>query len=76
MNITGTSSYIRVKLENDHEIIINGELVVGGFIALKSSIKSWEPPYDHEIISEDDKKSLMKRIENKTKGSHMVISFE
>lgn len=76
MNITGTSSYIRVKLDDNHEIIIKGELVIGGFIALKNSIKNWEPPYHKEIISEEDKKLLIEKIENETKESHMIVSFE
>lgn len=76
MTITGTSSYIRVKLDDKYEIVIEGELIIGGFIALKTSIKNWDPPYDKKMLSQEDKKLLIEKIENETKESHMVISFE
>ncbi len=35
MNITGTSIYIREKLENDYEITIKEELIIGGIYCSK-----------------------------------------
>ena len=45
MKITGTNHYIRILFDDSHEIIITGELVIGGFYADKNSITIWEPPY-------------------------------
>ncbi len=41
MKITGTSSY--VKIEYDGKIVkASGELIVGGFVALRNSMTAWE----------------------------------
>lgn len=76
MNISGTSSYIRVRFDDNHEIVIDGELVRGGFIAEKDSINQWEPPFENEDLNDAKKNELVKKIEDETKGTHMVITFE
>mgnify|MGYP002544409252 CR=1 FL=1 len=75
MNITGTSSYI--KAEIDGKVVkIAGEMLVGGFVAYKDSIKNWEPPFEKERISESVRQDIIKKITQETKDSHMVITFE
>lgn len=76
MKISGTNSYIRIRFDDGHEIIITGELVIGGFYADKNSIKAWEPPYSGEIIDKDKKQQLIRDIENYTKDTEMKILFE
>ena len=66
MKITGTMSYIKVEIEGKI-VKIQGEMIVGGFVAFKNTIKNWEPPYDNEIID---------KVTNETKNSHLVITFE
>ena len=75
MNITGTMSYIKVEIEGK-TVKIQGEKVIGGFIAFKNTIKNWEPPYENEIIDEKLKQEIIQKVSDKTKNSHLVITFE
>ena len=75
MNITGTMSYIKVEIEGE-TVKIEGEKVIGGFIAFKNTIKNWEPPYENEIIDEKLKQEIIQKVSDKTKNSHLVITFE
>ena len=75
MNITGTMSYIKVESEGK-TVKIEGEKVIGGFIAFKNTIKNWEPPYENEIIDEKLKQEIIQKVSDKTKNSHLVITFE
>lgn len=75
MNITGTMSYIKVQLDGK-VVKIDGEMIVGGFIAFKDSISKWEPPYEDEIIDDNTKQEIIDGVINQTKNSHLVITFE
>lgn len=75
MNIIGTMSYIKVEIEGK-TVKIEGEKVIGGFIAFKNTIKNWEPPYENEIIDEKLKQEIIQKVSDKTKNSHLVITFE
>lgn len=75
MKITGTMSYIKVEI-NGKTVKIEGEKVIDGFIAFKNTIRNWEPPYENEVIDENLKEEIMKRVTNETKNSHLVITFE
>ncbi len=75
MKITGTMSYIKVEIEGK-TVKIEGEKVIGGFIAFKNTIKNWEPPYENEIIDEKLKQEIIQKVSDKTKNSHLVITFE
>ena len=61
MNITGTMSYIKVEIEGK-TVKIEGEKVIGGFIAFKNTIKNWEPPYENEIIDEKLKQEIIQKV--------------
>lgn len=74
VKITGTRSYIDVVID-EKEIRIFGEMIVGGFVAYKDSIKSWDKPAG-ETIDEDTKDDIIRKVIEKTKNSHMVIVFE
>ena len=41
--ITGTNTYIDVELD-DRTVRILGEMIVGGFVCYKSSMKNWLVP--------------------------------
>ncbi len=75
MKITGTMSYIKFEIEGK-TVKIEGEKVIGGFIAFKNTIKNWEPPYENEIIDEKLKQEIIQKVSDKTKNSHLVITFE
>lgn len=74
VKITGTRSYIDVNIDGK-EIRIFGEMIVGGFVAYKNSIKAWNKP-EGEPIDEDTKNDIILKVTEKTKNSHMVIVFE
>lgn len=75
MKITGTRSYIKVEIEGK-VVEIKGELLVGSFIAYKDTIKNWNPPYESEEIDDAMKQKIIEMVVNKTKKSHLVITFE
>lgn len=75
MKITGTISYIKVEVQGK-TVKIEGEKVIGGFIAFKNTIKNWEPPYENEVIDEKLKQEIIEKVSDKTKNSHLVITFE
>ena len=66
--------YIDVELD-DRTVRILGEMIVGGFVCYKSSMKNWLVP-ESEPLTEDDKKEIIQKVTEKTAGSHMVITFE
>ncbi|MCY1714750.1 Imm74 family immunity protein [Caproiciproducens galactitolivorans] len=74
MKITGTRSYIEVEVDGK-VVKISGEMTVGGFVAFKDSIKQWQVP-KNEPIDSTVKNELIEKIIQKTKDSHMIITFE
>ncbi|SHJ56452.1 Immunity protein 74 [Clostridium amylolyticum] len=75
MKITGTMSYIKVEIDGK-TVKIEGEKVIGGFIAFKNTMKNWEPPYENEVIDEKLKQEIIQKVYDETKNSHLVITFE
>ncbi|BCN32373.1 Imm74 family immunity protein [Anaeromicropila herbilytica] len=74
IKITGTRSYIDVEVDGK-EVRIQGEMIVGGFVAYKKSMVKWNSPKD-ELIDDETKQYIIKKVVEKTKDSHMVIVFE
>lgn len=75
MQITGTSSYIKVEI-NNKTVKIQGEMIIGGFIAYTNTIKTWEPPYDDIDIGESTKEEIIRVVIEKTRNSDFKIKFE
>lgn len=75
MKITGTSSYIKVEY-NNKTVKIQGEKIVGGFLAYSDTIKQWEPPHDDVTIDESTKMELIREVIDKTKDTNYKIEFE
>lgn len=74
IKITGTNTYIDVEID-EKLVRIQGELVVGGFVCYKDSIKEWIIPFE-QSITEEEKEMIIQKVTEKTQGSHMVITFE
>lgn len=74
IKITGTRSYIDVEVDGK-EVRIQGEMIVGGFVAYKKSMVKWSFPKD-ELIDDETKQYIINKVIEKTKDSHMVIIFE
>ena len=71
MKITGTNTYVEIETEA-RTVRFAGELLVGGFVAfIKSARLINGEPLTTEALDE-----LVEAIRIKTKGSHMVITFE
>lgn len=75
MKITGTRSYINVELDGK-TVKIEGEMLIGGFVAYKDTIKNWETPYEQIPITDEEKEDIIKRVIDYTKNSHFVVEFE
>ena len=75
MKITGTMSYIKVEIDGK-VVKIRGEKIIGGFVAYKNAINNWESPYDNEVIDDKMKQEIIDKVIDKTKNSHLVITFE
>ncbi|CAI0779902.1 hypothetical protein FCL49_11080 [Serratia proteamaculans] len=75
MKIIGTISYIKIEIDG-RTIKIPGEMIVGGFVAHKEGMKKWESPHNNEELSEEMKHEIINKVIEKTKNTHMVISFE
>lgn len=74
MKITGTRTYIDVEDEG-RVIRIQGEMIIGGFVAHKKSMTKWKVP-ENEPVTEEEKTTIIDKVTKKTHGSHMVITFE
>ncbi len=75
MKITGTSSYIKIEIENKL-LIIKGERLISGFLAYSDTLLKYEPPFDREIISSDEKLKLINIIIEEGKKNNFIIEFE
>lgn len=74
IRIKGTRNYIDVYIE-DKVVRINGEMIVGGFIAFKDTIKEWRIP-NNIPITETEKDDIIAKVLEKTQDSHFIITFE
>ena len=72
--INETKKYIDVEIDGKTARIA-GEMIIGGFVCFKSSMKNWLIP-ENEPLTEEDKNEIIQKVTEKTAGSHMVITFE
>ncbi|MCG8711011.1 hypothetical protein JHU04_004349 [Brenneria sp. 4F2] len=75
MKITGTNSYIILD-DGGRKIKVEGEMIIGGFIANINSIKNFEPPYEKEELTEETKREHIDKTIKKTADTYMEIKFE
>ncbi|WP_027084137.1 Imm74 family immunity protein [Cohnella panacarvi] len=76
MKIIGTSSYIKIQDFVGKSMIIEGEMIVNGFVAYKSSMTHWEEPNRHIIVSDEDRERLIKAVVEESKNKGFSIEFE
>ncbi|ADD78090.1 Hypothetical Protein PANA_2923 [Pantoea ananatis LMG 20103] len=74
MKITGTSSYVMLDIDG-RKIRAEGEMVVGGFVAEKNTMRQFEPPYESEPVTDAVRQRYIDEAVKKTQGSHMVLKF-
>lgn len=75
MKITGTSSHIKVEI-NDKVFKIEGEMIVEGFLAYSNTISNWDELNHNKVIDEDTRLDIIKAVINETKESEFKIEFE
>jgi hypothetical protein len=75
MKITGTSKYIVVHI-NNKKVKVQGEMLVGGFLAYTDTIKHWESPHDNEQIDANTRDEIKNAIINYTEHSSFKIEFD
>lgn len=75
MNITGTSSYIKIEYQNKI-IKVQGEMLVGGFVAYKNTMISWEPPHDKEMFHPEMRDEIIKEVLKFCETNDFKIEFE
>ncbi len=74
MKITGTSSYVMLDIDG-RKIRAEGEMVVGGFVAEKNTMRQFEPPYESEPVTDAVRQRYIDEAVKKNQGSHMVLKF-
>jgi hypothetical protein len=57
--ITGTNTYIDVEIDG-RTARIAGEMIIGGFVCFKSSMKNWLIPENEPLTDEDKKRNHSK----------------
>ena len=72
--ITGTNTYIDVELDG-RTARIAGEMIDGGFVWYKSSMKNWLVP-ENEPLTKGDKKEKIQKGNEKNVDEHMVITYK
>lgn len=75
LNITGTSSYIKIEY-NNKIVKAQGEMIVGGFIAYKNTMVSWEPPHQNEKFNQEIRDTIINKVINYCKGKEFKVIFE
>lgn len=69
-------SKIRIEFEAKKSIVISGEMMVTPeFEAYSSSINVWEPPYEMQEISENEKNEIMYDITTYAQEKGVKIYF-
>ncbi|MDM1044322.1 hypothetical protein HX004_05645 [Myroides sp. 1354] len=72
-----TPSTMKIIVDNKKEMYIQGEgTTEPKFYADIDSIKNWEPPYEQEPITENEKKEIISSIEKASKKGKIPIIFD
>lgn len=76
MKITGTSSYIKIDDFKGKSMIIEGEMILNGFVAYKDSMTHWEEPNNHLQVTDEIREEIIKAVIEETKNKEFKIEFE
>lgn len=74
MNVTGTSSYIKIEYEGK-TVKAQGEMVVNGFVAYINTMKAWEPPASDELFNGDIRAEIISRALKYCEDKEFKIVF-
>lgn len=77
MKITGTSSYIKIDLENGYVVKAEGERLINRkFVVYKDTMKFWEPPHEKEEITLEQLEEIMAEVQRNMDEDKVWIIFE
>ena len=77
MKITGGMNYAKFDLENGYVVKAEGEMLVGRqFMVYRDTMKCWEPPHEHEKISEEQIESIIQEVQRNMNDNTVQIVFE
>lgn len=76
MKITGTSSYIKIDNFEGKSMVIEGEMIVIGFVAYKNTMTRWEVPHKNQMVTMEERDRLIKAVIEKSKKQGFAIEFE
>lgn len=57
-------------------MVIEGEMIVNGFIAYKNSMTHWEEPNKNLIVTTEERDRLIKAVIDESKKKGFAIEFE
>lgn len=75
MKITGTSSYVKIEY-NGKTVKASGEMIVGGFVAFKNTMKAWEPPHESDEFNNDILEDIIQAVIEYCMNQDFKVKFE
>ena len=75
MKITGTSSYVKIEFEGK-VVKASGEMIVGGFVALKNTMIAWEEPHQSEELNSETKEKIVDAVLKYCSDKDFKVQFE
>ncbi|MBQ8044656.1 MAG: hypothetical protein IJ272_11040 [Clostridia bacterium] len=77
MKISGTRGNIWFDLENGYIMKAQGELLMDGkFVVYTDTMKSWETPYDKEMVTQEQVNNVIKEAIKVSSNFEMTLIFE
>ena len=77
MKISGTRGNIWFDLENGYVMKAQGELLINGeFVVYKDTMKSWEPPHNMEVITQEQIDDIINNAIKESNNFEMKLFFE
>ena len=76
MKITGTSTYMKVEMDDGKIVKFQGEFLVNGFVAYKNTAKNWEPPNENIAFTQEDLQNVMDAVIENNKTTKFQVEFD
>ena len=77
MKVTGGRNYVKFDLENGYVIKAEGEMLIERkFVVYKDTMTFWEPPHEHEKVSEEQIENIVQEVNRIMNKNTVQIIFE
>jgi hypothetical protein len=57
-------------------IVVEGEMIVNGFVAYQSSMTHWREPNNHLLVTDEERERLIQAVLDDNKNKSFQIIFE